>query len=182
MILNEPYEFSDVRYLISSREALRMPRPGPDGTRDPDEAPVICRMSYDVELTFAGYPRKTLLQPGEVLARLDFPVNFALFANVWWMRREVLDALFSSADPNASALRQEWQHSAALPKASKGTRTQIVEIILTEQVYCWVGMAGAAFNKRGGAEQVYLPNLSRGWGSSRSDYARLLRTSTLPAV
>lgn len=182
MILNEAYDFSDVRYLISSRAALRMPRRKPDGTRDVEEAPKICPISYDVDLTFVRRPDKTRLYPGTVLARLDFPVSFSFFSNVWWMRRETLDAMLKNTGADAAALRQAWQHSAAMPGKDKGVRTLIVEIVLIQEVFAWVGTAAPAFNKRGGAEQVYLPNLSHGWGSNRSDYASVFRTSTLPAI
>jgi hypothetical protein len=181
MILNEAYSFSDVRYLISSKVCERMrPRDAngkrPSGDLPPDIRPI----SYDVELSFIDYPKKTLLTAGTVLLRLDFPVTFALFMNVWWMKQQVLEKMLHSVDPDATALRREWQHATALPKAAKGTRTRIVEIILTEQVYAWVGEASPMFNKRGGAEQIYLPNLARGSGPNSSDFARLQATYTLP--
>lgn len=69
-----------------------------------------------------------------------------------------------------------------MPEANKGLRTQIVEIEITADVYAWICIAGPMFNKRGGAEQVFLPNLARGTGPYRSDFARLLRTYTLPAL
>jgi hypothetical protein len=183
MILNEAYSFSDVRYPISSRVGERMrPRDADGKPRPADLPPDIRPISYDVELSFIGYPEKRLLYPGTVLVRLDFPVSFSLFMNVWWMRKEILDTILHSADPDAAALRREWQHSTALPKAAKGTRTQIVEIVLTEQVYAWVGKASPLFNKRGGVEQIYLPNLAKGTGPNRSDFARLQATYTLPAI
>jgi hypothetical protein len=181
MILNEEYSFSDVRYLISSRLGERMPPRDAEGNRPATSLPP-CPISYDVELAFDGYPQKTPLFPGTSLVRLDFPISFALFMNVWWMRKPVLETLLRSVDPDAAALRREWQHSTSMPKATKGTRTRIVEIVLTEQVYGWVGKASPLFHKRGGAEQVYLPNLARGAGPNRSDFARLHATYTLPAV
>jgi hypothetical protein len=107
-----------------------------DGNKPPDNLPPDIRpISYDVELSFIDYPKKTLLNAGTVLVRLDFPVSFAVFMSVWWMRKEVLETILHSADPDSAALRREWQHASALPKAAKGTRTRIVEIVLTEPVY-----------------------------------------------
>jgi hypothetical protein len=183
MILNETYSFSDVRYLISSKVGERMRPRNADGNRPPANLPPDMRpISYDVELSFVDYPKKTLLNAGTVLCRLDFPVSFALFMNVWWMRKDVLETMLHSAEPNSAALRREWQHATALPKVAKGTRTRIVEIILTAQVYAWAGKASPLFHKHGGAEQIYLPNLAKGTGPNRSDFARLQATYTLPAI
>jgi hypothetical protein len=158
MILNEEYSFSDVRYLINRK------------------------ISYDAGLSFIGYPQKVKLEKGTVLVRLDFQVILGIFMRAWWMRPDTLQAILKSADPSAAALRREWQHRQAMPKASKGIRTQIVEIQLTAPVYAWLGNASPLFNKSGGAEQVYLPNLARGTGPNQSDFARLRRTYTLPAI
>jgi hypothetical protein len=156
MMLNEQLSFHDARYSISRT------------------------ISYDVELSFNGLPSKERLEAHTTLVRLDFPVVFGIFAKVWWMRESVLQALVNSADPGSSALRQEWQHQQALPKASRGTRTQVFEIELTTAVFAWVGRASPLFHKKGGAEQIYLPNLASGTGADRSGYARLRRTYILP--
>ena len=158
MLLNESISFGDVRYAINSR------------------------ISYDVELCFAALPAKVRLEAGTLLSRLDFPVVFGLFMKPWWMNRNVMQTMLKSADPGSAALRMAWQHSQALPKAAKGTRTQILEIELTAPVYAWIGRAGPLFNKSGGAEQVYLPNLAKGAGPDQSNYARLRRTYTLPVT
>ncbi len=156
MILNEQYSFHDVRYSISRK------------------------LSYDVELSFNGLPRKECLEARTTLVRLDFPVVFGIFAKVWWMRENVLQGIVNSSDPGVVALRQEWQHQQALPKAAKGIRTQVLEIELTTAVFAWVGQASPLFHRRGGAEQIYLPNLASGTGPDRSSHARLRRTYTLP--
>jgi hypothetical protein len=181
MILNEAYSFDDVRYMISSKTGVRMrPRDADGKPSPPDLPPDIRQISYDVGLSFNDDPKRRVLPSGTVLVRLDFPVTFSLFTNVWWMRREILQTILRSAGPDAAAVRREWQHSTALPKAARGTRTHIWEIVLTDQVYAWVGLASPLFNKRGGVEQVYLPNLAKGSGPNRSDFARLLATYTLP--
>jgi hypothetical protein len=165
MVLNQDLSFSDVRYLISSRV-------GVDNRQ----------ISYDSGLSFTGVPPKVLLPQGTTLVRLDFPVWTALFMKVWWMTPEALRRVLEGAGPEAADMRREWQHQQAMPKPSKGVRTQIIEIILTAPVYAWVGDASPLFHRAGGAEQVYLPNLAKGAGPNRSDYARLLHTYTLPAV
>lgn len=158
MILNETLSFHDVRYLINSR------------------------ISDDVELSFLGLPDKVLLNKGAALVRLDFPVVFGIFMKPWWMRPEVWDDIARSSDGSAVLMRRQWQNDLALPKASKGVRTQILEIEITSPVYAWVGLVSPLFNKGGGAEQVYLPNLAKGAGPDHSDYARLRRTYTIPAL
>ena len=99
----------------------------------------------------------------------------------WWMTPELLRGILQTAGGDAASVRTEWQHQLAMPKAAKGARTQIIEISITAPVYAWVGRASPLFNKKGGAEQVYLPNLSQGASPYRSEFARLLQTSTLPA-
>ena len=162
MVLNEQYSFSDVRYQITSNSAYER--------------------GYDVELSFVDYPEKVLLEPRTTLVRLEFPIVFGFFATVWWMRSNVLQTLLQSTDSDSTALRREWQHQTAMPKANRGFRTQVIEIELTASVYAWIGKASAMFNKSGGAEQVYLPNLAKGAGPNRSDFARLRHTYTLPVL
>ena len=184
MVLNEEYSFGDVRYLISSKVGERMPARNADGNKPVvnPSLPNLRQISYDVGLSFVTHPDKKLFEPGTVLVRLDFPVNLALFMCVWWMRREVLEHILRSADSDSAALRREWQNVAAMPKAPKGVRTSVIEIVLTKQVYGWIGKASPLFHKTGGVEQIFLPNLARGAGPSRSDFARLLTTYTLPAT
>jgi hypothetical protein len=184
MILNEEYSFDEVRYAISSRKGLRMPRRSADGILPAlSKSASSQQISYEVGLSFVDpRPVKTPLPSGTVLSRLEFPVNMALFMSVWWMRLEVLYKMLHNNDADSAALRREWQNVQAMPKAARGLRTSVVEIILTQPVYAWVGKASPLFNKTGGAEQIYLPNLAHGAGPNQSDYARLLRTYVLPAV
>jgi hypothetical protein len=160
MILNEEYSFNDVRYAITANPAYKS--------------------GYDVAGAFVGRPEKRKLEPPTVLVRLDFEA-VPPFLSAWWMRGEALPALKLAAGSDAQSLRREWQHQTAMPKARKGFRTQIVEIEITSPVYAWVGEASALFHKPGGGEQIYLPNLARGYGPHGSYFARLLRTSTLSA-
>jgi hypothetical protein len=156
MLLNESTSFSEVRYVINSR------------------------ISYDVEAAFVGFPQKVLLIAGTRMARLDFPVVFGIFTKAWWTPHGFMQKVLAETKAEAAALRLQWQHSQALPKASKGIRTFLVEIELTQPVYAWIGRARPLFNKPGGAEQIYLPNLAAGAGPNRSDYARLRRTYAVP--
>jgi hypothetical protein len=118
---------------------------------------------------------------GKVLARLDSAQVFGIFAKVWWMDIEEFRKLLLLAEETDTPLRTVWQHAQAMPKLHRGTRTEISEIVLTSPVFAWHGSASPLFNKAGGAEQYYLPNLSRGTGGARSGAARLVATYTMPA-
>jgi hypothetical protein len=170
-MLNEQYDWTDVRRLINRR------------------------ISYDVDLSFNGRPAKETLPAGSLLYRLDFPVVIGIFMKVWWMKEGAFQRIFERAGASPSDLRQEWQNSLALRKPGKGgigkfggrtgeaaPRTQVLVIVTTQPVVAWVGIASPLFHKSGGEEQVYLPNLAHGSGPERSDYARLQRTYTLPAI
>lgn len=170
-MLNQEYEWRDVRYQVNRR------------------------ISYDVDLSFVSQPDKKLLNPGTALYRLDFPVCFGIFMKVWWMKEDAFHRIFERGGFSPSALRREWQNSLALKKPGKGelgkfggrkgeaaSRTQVLVIITTQPVFAWVGVASPLFHKSGGEEQVYLPNLAHGSGPNISDHARLLRTYTLPAT
>jgi hypothetical protein len=161
MILNEEYSFDNVRYAITANSAYKR--------------------GYDVGASFVGRPAKTRLEPGTVLIRLDFEALQGLFLSPWWLRGEVLEALKQGALDDAQSLRRDWQHQTAMPKAKKGFRTQVIEIEITSPVYAWVGPASALFHKPGGAEQIYLPNLAKGYGLNGSHFANLRHTYTLPA-
>ena len=168
MPLNEDYEWNDVRYQINSR------------------------ISYDVDQSFRSRPERQLLPTGTELYRLDFPIVPGIFMKVWWMKKEVFERIYKRAGSTPSELRQEWQNGLALRKPGKGSigalggrtgeaspRTQIFNIQITQPVYAWVGTASPLFNKTGGEEQVYLPNLAHRAGPDRSEHARLLWTYTL---
>ncbi len=170
-MLNQEYEWQDVRYQVNRQ------------------------ISYDVDLSFTGRPVKEQLPSGTPLYRLDFPVFFAVFMKVWWMKEPTFHRIFHRASLSPSDLRQEWQNSLALRKPGKGEigklggrtgeaapRTQVLVIVTTQPLFAWVGTASPLFHKSGGEEQVYLPNLAHGSGPNRSEHARLLRTYTLPAT
>jgi len=160
-----------------------------------DMRPIRKGIDYDVRLSFNGRPVKEQLAPGTILYRLDHPIVLGIFGKVWWMREAAFHRIFDRAGGTPSALRREWQNSLSMGKPGKGeegkfggwkgeadTRTQVLVIATTQPIFAWVGIASPLFHKSGGEEQVYLPNLARGTGTIRSDYARLLRTYTLPTI
>ena len=170
--LNEQWKWEDVRFQINRHVN-----------------------SYDVQLSFNQRPERELLAPGTLLYRLDFAVTFGIFMKTWWIKDPVFRRIFDRASPTPSSLRQEWQNTLALSKPGKGKegkfggrtgeasmRTQVLVIQIVQPAYAWVGSASPLFNKSGGEEQVYLPNLARGTGPDRSEYARLFRTYALPAI
>lgn len=171
-MLNQELEWTDVRYPINRQASY-----------------------YDPAFSFNFRPAKEMLPPGTILYRLDSPVVFGIFMRAWWMKEAASHRIFERAGSSSSALRQEWQNSLAMQKPRKGregefggwrgeasTRTQVLKILITQPVFAWVGIASPLFQKSGGEEQVYLPNLAHGSGPNCSDYARLLRTYTLPAT
>jgi hypothetical protein len=173
MILNEELTFSDVRYLVSSKSGFSKHREK------------FTQVSPDFGKSFDGFPDKVKLDAGVILARLDFEVLAGIrgfFNSAWWLKEAAMRELLDANSQDFAMLRREWQHRSALPKASKGIRTQIVEIQLTAPAYAWVGQASAMFDKPGGIEQVYLPNLARGTSGQRSNFACLHHTYTIPAV
>lgn len=139
-----------------------MPARDADGKRPViDQRSSLRPISYDAGRSFVTHPDKKLFEPGTVLVRLDFPVNLALFMSAWWMEREVLGGILRGADSDSAALRREWQNAAALPKASKGVRTSIIEIVLTQQVYGWIGRASALFHNRWRARHETVSKLEK---------------------
>jgi hypothetical protein len=169
-MLNENLDWTNVRYQVGRRT------------------------SYDVHLSFKGTPDKQELPTGTLLYRLDFPVVFGMFMKSWWMKEDAFRRVFSRSAASPTGLRQEWQNSLSMKKPGKGghgqfggrtgeagTRTQVIVIRITQPVMAWVGVASPLFNKAGGEEQVFLPNLAKGSGPNRSEYAALARTYTLPA-
>jgi hypothetical protein len=173
MVLNEELTFNDVRYLVSSKAGFSKNRKS------------VMQVSPNFGKSFDGFPEKVRLEAGVILARLDFEVLAGVrgfFNSVWWLKETAMRELIDANSGSLAMLRREWQHQSALPKASKGTRTQIVEIQLTAPAYAWVGKASRMFHKPGGIEQVYLPNLARGTSGHRSDFACLRHTYTVAAV
>jgi len=136
------------------------------------------RTSYDSRMAFQGSPQKTLLPAGTHLFRLAVMATGAYFDAVWWMPEAVFRELHDDANRSAHGggrlFRNYIAQYLALPSAD--TKLCAVEIQLTTSVYAWTGRSSPLFDRPGGMEQVYLPNLSDRGSPRTSAHATLLRT------
>jgi hypothetical protein len=117
--------------------------------------------SYDSRASFQGTPRKELLPAGTVLYRLVPLLTGRYFDSVWWMPEATFSELHDDANRSSHGggrlLRNYVAEFMALPSGS--SQLCVVEITLTKPVYAWVGRSAPLFNRPGGMEQVFLPNL-----------------------
>jgi hypothetical protein len=138
----------------------------------------------DVRQAFRGVPVKTLVAQGELLCRFITTeskkkgiAGNETFRSPWWMN-------FSSAIHEIA----KWRTTKALPKDVIRARMAVtsdfsqeldslVQIILTQPVYGWKGIAQHQDDNRrgvtylGGGEQFYLPNLAADPNGLSSNYA-----------
>lgn len=163
-ILNQEFGFDEVRWAVSRRT------------------------SYDVGSGFTGTPRKSRLEAGAKLYRLDLLADGKHFLQVWWTPEEVYRKLLRQGEKTSEAFRQRAEAALALPKPRtrplQGTpetldRLTVTEIELTQPVYAWTGMTRPLFGQPGGVGQVYLPNLCLSENPRFSAHARLVRTYLL---
>jgi hypothetical protein len=136
------------------------------------------KTSYDTRQSFQGTPEKKLLPAGTHLYRLVPLTTGIYFDSVWWMPESVFTELHDDANRSSRGggrlFRNYVAQSMALPCGSMQLAT--VEIELTKPVYAWVGRSAALFDRPGGMEQVYLPNLAERGNPRISGDARLVRT------
>ena len=138
----------------------------------------MCKTSYDSRASFHGAPQKTLLFLGTRLYRLLPLVTGEYFDSVWWMPKAVFSELHDDANRSSHGggrlLRNYVAQFMALPSGS--AQLCAVEIELTNPVYAWVGNSAPLFNRPGGMEQVFLPNLYERGNPRTSADARVVRT------
>lgn len=136
------------------------------------------KTSYDALISFQGLPQKTLLPAGTRLFRLVNIVTGIYFDGVWWIPEPVFRALHDDANRSVHGggrlFRNYVAEYMALP--SGDTQLCVVEIQLTTSVYAWTGRSSPLFDRPGGMEQVYLPNLTDRGQSRTSAHASLVRT------
>jgi hypothetical protein len=136
------------------------------------------KTSYDSRASFHRAPQKKLLFVGTHLYRLVPLVTGEYFDSVWWMPQAVFSELHDDANRSSHGggrlFRNYVAQFMALPSGS--TQLCVVEIELTNPVYAWVGHSAPLFNRPGGMEQVFLPNLSERGNPRTSTDARLVRT------
>jgi len=136
------------------------------------------RTSYDSRQSFQRAPRKVLLPPGTRLYRLVHLVNGNYFDGVWWVPKDVFDALRADANQaqhgGGRLFRNYVAQYMALPKGN--FQLSVVEIELTRNVYAWVGQSAALFGRPGGMQQVFLPYLGDRGQPGTSSNARAVHT------
>lgn len=136
------------------------------------------RLSYDPSRSFRGPITKMRLERGTSLYRLIGVVNGEYFDDFWWIPAKTFDQArreaFATPSANGSIFRQYIAETLALPRGDY--QLSVVQIELTQPVYAWVGKASSLFFRSGGAEQVFLPNLSEPRDARRSPYAKVTRT------
>ena len=136
------------------------------------------KTSYDAGASFQGPAEKRLLATGTRLYRLMNLPNGRYFESVWWMPQDVFRELHNDAAQSSHGggrlFRNYVAQYMALP--SGGNQLCVVEIELTRAAYAWVGHSSPLFNRPGGMEQVYLPNLAERGSPRNSMHARIVRT------
>jgi hypothetical protein len=136
------------------------------------------KTSYDSLASFAGPPQKKLLLAGTRLYRLVNLVNGRNFDSAWWMPQSAFDELHDDANGSSHGggrlFRNYVAQYFALPTGS--TQLCVVEIELTQSVYAWVGHSAGLFDRPGGMEQVFLPNLGERGNPRTSLHARVVHT------
>jgi len=136
------------------------------------------KTSYDSRKSFQGTPQRRLLSAGTHLFRFVPLTTGTYFDAVWWMPENVFSELHADANRSSHGGGRLFRNYVAqfmsLPSGSR--QLCVVEIEITQPVYAWVGLSAALFERPGGMEQVYLPNLAERGNPRTSLNARLART------
>lgn len=136
------------------------------------------KTSYDSRESFQRPSQKTLLFAGTRLYRLVPLANGQYFDSPWWMPEstflELHDDANRSSHGSGRLFRNYVAEFMALPSGSG--QLSIVEIELTGPVYAWVGRSASLFERPGGMDQVFLPNLPERGNPRVSMNARVVRT------
>jgi len=136
------------------------------------------KTSYDSLASFARSPDKQLLPPGTHIFRLVQLPNGRYFEGTWWIPQnafnELRDDVNRTKHGGGRLFRNYLAEYLALPPGA--SQLSVVEIELTEYVYAWVGPSAPLFQRPGGMQQIYLPNLADRGQPRVSSHARLLST------
>ncbi len=136
------------------------------------------KTSYDSRMAFRGAPQKELLPSGTHLFRLVRLVTGDNFGSPWWMPERTFSAIRDQAERakhgGGPLFRNYVAQLMALPSGC--TQLCVIEIKLTSPVYAWVGSCAPLFNRPGGMQQVFLPNLADRGSPRTSSSAQIVRT------
>ncbi|MGI8744297.1 MAG: hypothetical protein ACR2NN_17325 [Bryobacteraceae bacterium] len=133
---------------------------------------------YDSRASFKGGPNKTLLPAGTRLYRLVHLVTGRYFDGVWWIPKEVFLELHDDANRSGHGGGRLFRNYVAQYMALPSGNFQlcVIEIALTDSVYAWVGPSAPLFERPGGMQQVFLPNLGERGDPRTSSHAKLVHT------
>jgi hypothetical protein len=122
-------------------------------------------------LAFRGVPEKTLVDKGEMLCRFITTeserkgiLGNHVFFSPWWMEWGAAVAMLSRF--KSVAPKDVVRAKLAITQDFSRELDSLVQIILTEPVYAWKGIAQYQDDKTsrvtyiGGGTQFYLPNLA----------------------
>lgn len=139
------------------------------------------KTSYDAGASFKDPPVKTLLPMHTRLFRLLPLAAGSYFDSSWWMPKAVFTELQNDVNRSSHGggrlLRNYIGQYMALPVSDK--QLSLAEIELIRGAYAWVGNSAPLFERPGGMQQVFLPNLADRGSPKTSANARLIRTYSL---
>lgn len=135
-------------------------------------------ISYDSRASFQGSPQKTLIPAGTRLYRISNMVTGIYFDSRWWMPEPVFKELHDDANRSSHGGGRLFRNYVAqyMSLPYTGGPMCVVEILLVRPVYAWVGRSSPLFNRPGGMEQIFLPNLAERGSPRTSAHAHLVRT------
>lgn len=141
----------------------------------------------DARAAFSCFPKKALFKTGEEFRRFITAENRRtgdkgnqIFGSPWWFTKDTFQRIVAHSDPRGLGIGDVARIQLAVPKEFNARMEWICVIYLTQPVFGWIGKAarqlatpGANIYLGGGAEQVFLPNLSADPQATSSKYARL---------
>lgn len=118
------------------------------------------------------------LPAGTRLFRLIRMAEGSYFDGVWWMPEAVFRELHEAASRpkhgGGRLFRNYVAEALSLPVGD--VQLCVVEIELTQKVFGWVGKSSPLFERPGGMEQVFLPNLAERGNPRASVVAQVVHT------
>jgi hypothetical protein len=134
--------------------------------------------SYDSRIAFHGMPVKTRLNSCTKLFRLLRMATGTYFDGVWWMPQSVFEELHNEASRSTHGGGRLFRNYVAQYMALPSGNSQlcVVELELTRPVFAWVGKSAPLFDRPGGMEQIFLPNLAERGNPRSSLHAKVTRT------
>jgi hypothetical protein len=121
---------------------------------------------------FRGTPAKTLFHPGDHLCRFMTTEtgkadhrDSGIFSSPWWSEWKTTAAMLSQWKSANVAPKDVVRGRLAVTSEFSAQLDSLVQIILTQPVYAWKGIARHQEDRKllvtymGGGEQLFLPNL-----------------------